>query len=134
LFFNHRPALKAQAIGPAIPLLLGEKAGDEGELNHRGRQSALIFFPISVPLRLCGKNPLLSAPHPWLKTSFLPNEPKLKIIKHYKSIGCENAVWLRFQNEPIFTFGESLCVSKSVFVCLPCSSLDAKTDHASTIR
>src|ERR1700722_16840676 len=90
-----------------------QEGRDEGELNHRGRRSALIFFPISVPLRLCGKNPLLSAPHPWLKTSFLPNEPKLKIIKHCKSIGCENTVWLRFQNEPIFIFGESLCV------CLP---------------
>ena len=63
-------------------------------------------------LRLCGKNAMFirlprrssakAGVHPWLKTSFLPNEPKLKIISYCLYVGCVKTVWLRFPKRTHF--------------------------------
>jgi hypothetical protein len=98
------------AAGDSIP---GHRPNDPCALKGRWREPIFCWFAQTwhVRVRPCRSLCILSkslrlrvAPHVACgsKNTFLPNEPKLKITKHCKSIGCKKPVWLRFQNEPIF--------------------------------
>ena len=58
-------------------------------------------FHLCALAPLCEKS-LFIGVHPWLKTSFLPNEPKLKIISYCLYVGCVKTVWLRFPKRTHF--------------------------------
>jgi hypothetical protein len=91
------PAGEGRGEGESLGMEFRASSG-EGELYHRGRRSALIRILIlatSVLVRV----------HPWLKNPILRNEPKLKITKHCKSIGCKKRFGFVSKTNPFSPVG-----------------------------